>query len=109
MLRISGATLKEKALIRKVEKACFKAVGQDNFFVVDITVTDADTIKRLNASARGVDKVTDVLSFPCFDRLGVPVGQDKFNDCDYEGKRVMLGSVMICIDLASEHDKEFNP
>ncbi len=61
MVRISGATLKERALIRKVEKACFKAVGQDNFFIIDMTVSDADAIKSLNASARGIDKVTDVL------------------------------------------------
>ncbi len=108
MVRISGATLKEMALIRKVEKACFKAVGQDNFFVIDMTVSDADVIKSLNASARGIDKVTDVLSFPCFDKLSLPVDKDKFSACDYEGKRVMLGSVMICRQRAEEQAEEFN-
>ncbi len=108
MVRISGATLKEMALIRKVEKACFKAVGQDNFFVIDMTVSDADVIKSLNASARGIDKVTDVLSFPCFDKLSLPVDKDKFSACDYDGKRVMLGSVMICRQRAEEQAEEFN-
>ena len=88
MVRISGATLKEMALIRKVEKACFKAVGQDNFFIIDMTVSDADVIKSLNASARGIDKVTDVLSFPCFDKLSLPVDKDKFSACDYDGKEL---------------------
>ncbi len=108
MVRISGATLKEMALIRKVEKACFKAVGQDNFFIIDMTVSDADVIKSLNASARGIDKVTDVLSFPCFDKLSLPVDKDKFSACDYDGKRVMLGSVMICRQRAEEQAEEFN-
>ena len=108
MVRISGATLKEIALIRKVEKACFKAVGQDNFFIIDMTVSDADVIKSLNASARGIDKVTDVLSFPCFDKLSLPVDKDKFSACDYDGKRVMLGSVMICRQRAEEQADEFN-
>lgn len=108
MVRISGATLKEMALIRKVEKACFKATGQDNFFVIDMTVSDADVIKSLNASARGIDKVTDVLSFPCFDKLSLPVDKDKFSACDYDGKRVMLGSVMICRQRAEEQADEFN-
>ena len=108
MVRISGATLKEMALIRKVEKACFKAVGQDNFFIIDMTVSDADVIKSLNASARGIDKVTDVLSFPCFDKLSLPVDKDKFSACDYDGKRVMLGSVMICRQRAEEQADEFN-
>lgn len=108
MVRISGATLKERALIRKVEKACFKAAGQDNFFVIDMMVSEAEVIKSLNASARGIDKVTDVLSFPCFDKLSLPVDKDKFSACDYDGKRVMLGSVMICRQRAEEQAEEFN-
>ena len=108
MIRISGATTSEKALIRKVEKACFKAVGQENFFVVDLTVVDEQTIRELNASARGVDRVTDVLSFPCFDKLHLPVKEDSFCDCDYDGKRVMLGSIMICRERAHEQAEEFS-
>ncbi|MDE6060597.1 MAG: rRNA maturation RNase YbeY [Clostridia bacterium] len=107
MIRISGAKLNEKLLIRKVERACFKEVGQENFFVVDLTVVDGETIRELNNSARGVDKVTDVLSFPCFDKLSLPVGENKFNACDYDGKRVMLGSIMICRQRAQEQAEEF--
>ena len=73
-----------------------------------MTVSDADVIKSLNASARGIDKVTDVLSFPCFDKLSLPVDKDKFSACDYDGKRVMLGSVMICRQRAEEQADEFN-
>ncbi len=107
MIRISGARLQEKALIKKVEKACFSHLGQENFFVTDIAIVDEQTIKELNAEARGVDKVTDVLSFPCFDRMPLPVGEDKFADCDYDGKRVMLGSIMICRQRAEEQAKEY--
>ena len=107
MIRISGARFNEKLLIRKVERACFKEVGQDNFFVVDLTVVDCDTIRELNNSARGVDKVTDVLSFPCFDKLSLPVKEDSFQDCDYDGKRVMLGSIMISRQRAQEQAAEF--
>ncbi|MCM1306580.1 MAG: rRNA maturation RNase YbeY [Bacteroides sp.] len=108
MIRISGATLSEKALARKVEKACFKTVGQRDFFVIDATVVSAETVRALNASARGVDKVTDVLSFPCFDKLDLPVKEEDFCDCDYDGKRVLLGSIMICRERAVEQAKEFN-
>ncbi|MDE5602142.1 MAG: rRNA maturation RNase YbeY, partial [Clostridia bacterium] len=61
----------------------------------------------LNNSARGVDKVTDVLSFPCFDKLPLPVKENSFQDCDYDGKRVMLGSIMICRQRAQEQAEEF--
>ena len=107
MIRISGAKLSEKRLIRKVERACFKEVGQDNFFVVDLSVVDGETIREFNNTTRGVDKVTDVLSFPCFDKLSLPIGQSRFSACDYDGKRVMLGSIMICRERAQEQAAEF--
>lgn len=107
MIRISGAKFKEKNLIKKVEKACFEVLGQDNFFLIDMTIVDEQTIKQLNREARGVDAVTDVLSFPCFDELNLPVCQADFNKCDYEGKRVLLGSIMICRQRATEQAREY--
>lgn len=107
MIRISGANLKERALVRKVEKATFKHLGQKDFFLIDITVVDEDTIKNLNASARGVDKVTDVLSFPCFEKLDLPVDKSEFTEFDYDGSHVLLGSIMICRKRAEEQAKEY--
>lgn len=107
MIRISGATLKEKSLIKKVEKATFAHLSQPDFFVIDMTIVDEETIKSLNASARGVDKVTDVLSFPCFDSLRLPVKEDDFSALDYDGKRVLLGSIMICRKRAEEQAHEY--
>ena len=107
MIRISGANLKERALVRKVEKATFKHLGHKDFFLIDITVVDEDTIKNLNASARGVDKVTDVLSFPCFEKLDLPVDKSEFSEFDYDGSHVLLGSIMICRKRAEEQAKEY--
>lgn len=107
MIRISGANLKERALVRKVEKATFKHLGQKDFFLIDITVVDEDSIKNLNASARGVDKVTDVLSFPCFEKLDLPVDKSEFSEFDYDGSHVLLGSIMICRKRAEEQAKEY--
>ncbi len=107
MINVTGATFKEKRLIRRVEKACYKQIGQADFFTVELTVSDAETIRTLNAERRGVDKVTDVLSFPCFDALKPPVEQSAFKPYDYEGRRVMLGSIMICRERALQQAQEF--
>ena len=107
MIRISGATWREKRLIKRVEKATFKHFGQPNFFVIDMTIVDEETIRSLNASARGVDRVTDVLSFPCFDGLRLPVKEEEFSFDDYDGKRVLLGSIMICRKRAEEQAREY--
>ena len=107
MIRISGATFKEKRLMRSVERACYATLSQQDIFTVDLTVVDGETIRALNSSARGVDRVTDVLSFPCFEGLKLPVAEEDFSDCDYDGKRVMLGSIMICRERAGEQAEEF--
>ncbi|MBO4554831.1 MAG: rRNA maturation RNase YbeY [Clostridia bacterium] len=107
MIRISGATLKEKSLIKKVEKATFAHLGQPDFFVIDMTIVGEEEIRVLNNSARGVDKVTDVLSFPCFDKLCLPVSERDFAQSDYDGRRVLLGSIMICRKRAEEQAKEY--
>lgn len=107
MIILNGANMKEKLLARKVEKACFKHLGQKNFFTTDISIVTEEEIKTLNADSRGVDKVTDVLSFPCFDALKIPVEQSAFSDCDYDGKRVLLGSIVICRKRAQEQAAEY--
>ena len=107
MIKISNASLKEKMLVKMVEKACFAHLNQPDFFLIDMTVVDEDTIRALNKEARGIDKVTDVLSFPCFDKLQLPVSIDDFEPSDFDGKRVMLGSIMICRQRAEEQAKEY--
>lgn len=54
-----------------------------------------------------MDKVTDVLSFPCFEKLDLPVEQSKFCECDYDGSKVLLGSIMICRKRAEDQAKEY--
>lgn len=107
MININGANFRERTLAKKVEKACFKHLGQNNFFVTDISVVLEEDIRRLNSDCRGVDRVTDVLSFPCFDSVKLPVEQNAFSDCDYDGKRVLLGSIVICRKRAQEQAVEY--
>ncbi len=111
MIKISGATLSEKMLIKKVENATFAHLKQDDFFAIDMVIVDEETIKQLNKSARNVDSVTDVLSFPCFEKMKLPIYKNAFTFDDYDGKRVMLGSIMICrqraIDQAQEYEHSY--
>lgn len=108
MIVVSGADFKEKQLVREVEKAVFHELSQDNFFEIDLTVASEDEIKELNKAQRGIDKVTDVLSFPSFDKLCLPVQESDFSAADFDGKRVFLGSIMICRQRAKEQAEEFN-
>ncbi len=106
MLKIEGATPSEARIMKKVERALFKHLGQSNFFETFVSLADEDVIKEVNRQQRNVDMATDVLSFPCFEGLSLPVREEDFSDADREGKRVMLGSIMICRKKAISQAEE---
>ena len=107
MINFNGVKFKEKSLMKKVEKAVFARLNQPNFFITDIAIVDEDTIRRFNKDNRNVDAVTDVLSFPYFEGLKLPKDVDEFSDTDFNGRRVCLGSIMICRKRAIEQAEEY--
>ena len=48
-------------------KMTFRILNVPNKFRVDLMFVSRDSIKQYNAEKRGVNKVTDVLSFPAID------------------------------------------
>lgn len=64
---------------------------------VSVSFVDEDEIQRLNKTYRGIDRVTDVLSFPQF---------EDFDDIPKEGD-IALGDVVICSKRAEEQAEEF--
>ena len=93
-LNIDGISLPESETIEQMKLAaayCLEAEGLKHENVeVSLTFVDESEIKALNSSYRGIDTVTDVLSFPQFESpREIPV----------EGI-ALLGDVVICIDQA---------
>ena len=72
---------------------CLKMEGVDiHRSQISVTFVDLDEIRELNSTYRGVDSVTDVLSFPQFEDMQV---------LPEEGE-LCLGDVVICMDKAKE-------
>lgn len=74
----------------------------------EIIFTDGEEIRRLNRETRGVDSVTDVLSFPSLDGIkGRTVDKDDYPaDIDEEGN-LFIGSIAICTAMAEEQAEEY--
>lgn len=72
---------------------------------VEVEFVTGEEIRELNARTREVDKVTDVLSYPMLDEIKELVPENYPYDC--EDGRVMLGSIVICGDVAEEQAKEY--
>lgn len=93
-------SLKESEIIsmRKSAAAALEKAGVENKDIeISITFVSREEIKTLNNDFRGIDKFTDVLSFPQFE----------FAEDIPEGGTVLLGDVVICIEKAEKQAKEF--
>ncbi len=73
-----------------------------------VFVTKAE-IKKINAERRGVDEVTDVLSFPLLNiKGGETITKQKFaSDYNEQTKMINIGDIFICLDKAVTQAKEF--
>lgn len=77
-------------------------------FVFEVVFLSPEEIRALNARSRGVDAVTDVLSFPAAEGIkGKPVLRAEHPDCfDGEG-RLYLGDIALCTERAREQAEEY--
>lgn len=98
---IDEETKVEEALLEKMRSAascCLKREGIDaERAELSVTFVDKDEIKALNSEYRGVDRVTDVLSFPQYESP---------EDFPTEGE-ICLGDVVICREKMQEQAEEF--
>lgn len=98
-------TPETEQMIRNVIAAVLREEGCAFDAEVSVTLTDSETIHALNREHRGIDRVTDVLSFPMleFDENGAMI-DDKF---DYDDENVLLGDIVICMERAQEQAEEY--
>ena len=71
---------------------------------ISVTLVDNEAIREINREQRGIDKATDVLSFPMLEFDG-----DGNADAGYEtdGEYIMLGDIVISMERAKEQAGEF--
>lgn len=92
---------------RALAAAAYAALGQTDALKAELVFESAEGIRALNAATRGVDAVTDVLSFPALDGIrGRAVAAAEF-PCEVDCGRVFLGSVVICRERAAAQAKEY--
>lgn len=98
----------EPSALRRLEEAMDGFVPSNLPLFVELVFVDGEEIRRLNSELRGVDKVTDVLSFPAYEGiLGEPFYQEDYAlDVDEEG-RLLIGSIAICQERAKEQAEEY--
>ncbi len=89
-----------KEIIKKVLQKCFEIEKLENKnLYVNVVLTNAKNIKSINKEHRGIDKETDVLSFPMFEK-------DEIANLDNTNEDI-LGDMVISIERVEEQAKEY--
>ena len=105
---------------KKIAAALFEEFEADMPLVLELCIVSEAEIRALNAEKRGVDSVTDVLSFPASDYVrGERIIAAEHADCIepvmgrskgewvQKGSRLYLGSVAVCKKRAEEQAEEY--
>ncbi len=90
--------------IKKVVQKCFEEEGLTNSkLIMTITLTTPEEIRKINFKYRNIDKETDVLSFPMFEKEEL---EDKIKNKDFTYEDI-LGDIIISIEKVKEQAKEY--
>ncbi len=88
-----------RLLMRRCCHAVLELEGFEGSAEVDISLVDNQQIRAINNEQRGIDLVTDVLSFP--------LGENGTYDKNPETGAYMLGDVVLSVERAIEQAKQY--
>ena len=92
-------------LLRRVISAALEAEGMDLPCEINVLLTDDEGIHQVNLDMRGVDRPTDVLSFPMFDLSPGEKPGEEHEDPDTG--LVPLGDMCISLERAAAQAEEY--
>lgn len=100
-------------LINEVCQQSLEAEEMNSPYQISLLFVDNDEIREINRDTRGIDKATDVLSFPMLDYPKDKVFKDvyksvKFNEIYLDGEELVLGDMVLSLERAKEQSIEYN-
>ena len=95
-----------KRVVKKAVETALAAESVEEPAAVDILLTDDETIHEINREHRGVDRPTDVLSFP-MNELTPGAFDPDLCEWDYERECLLLGDMVISMERCAAQAAEF--
>jgi len=87
-------------LAETVIKKCFEEEKLEDKLYINIILTNPENIKKINNEYREIDKETDVLSFPMFEKEEIQ------ELCNIEHEEV-LGDIIVSIERVKDQANEY--
>jgi len=94
-INFTNKTGKSTTLYRQIIRKVFDEIKSEFFF--NLIFITKDEIQEINKNYRGIDRVTDVITFSLLENT-----DEIFSGFEYE-----LGDIFICVDRAIEQAKEY--
>ena len=94
------------ALIRKAVNRALDAENVQVPCLISVMLTDAEGFRQVNMEFRGIDRETDVLSFP-LNELTPGSFDPEACERDWDTGAVMLGDMMISLPACERQGEEF--
>lgn len=94
------------ALIKKAVRLALDAEGVGVPCEISVMLTDDEGIRSVNSEFRGIDRATDVLSFPLNELTPGEFDPEKC-ERDMDTGAVMLGDMMISVPRCAAQGEEF--
>ena len=88
-----------KRVVREAVKATLDFESFPYDAEVSVTFCDNEYIRELNSKFRGIDRHTDVLSFP--------IAEDGDLEEAFDGEKLCLGDIVLSLERAREQANEF--
>ena len=90
---------KYEEIVNKIYEACFKEEALYDFKIyISVIISDEKYIKYINAKYRNIDEVTDVLSFPMFEKEEINLAK---------ANEEVLGDIIVCMPKVYAQAKEY--
>lgn len=109
ILQYENADAGMRALMDRVAAEAMRLEGVENAYAC-VTLTDDEEIRRVNREMRGIDRSTDVLSFPSIDFHGKTARSCPKRirrEYDPSAGKCCLGDIMISLETAERQAREF--
>jgi len=105
----------EKDLEENIKEIIDYALKEEQVLIpyeVSLIFVDNEAIREINSDTRGIDRATDVLSFPMLDYDEKKVFKEcylehEFSIIDLNEGNLVLGDIVLSLERAKEHSEEF--
>ncbi|MCL2375462.1 MAG: rRNA maturation RNase YbeY [Firmicutes bacterium] len=99
----------EKKVFSNISKAATAVLKLEGRAIAELIIVSAEEMQKTNLAERGIDKVTDVLSFPMveMDKIKPLTKENYAHDYDPHWKAICLGSILLCKEQVEKQAKEY--